>query len=183
MSKTGKITKSEFRKEWGNDKGTFYSHSIEVEGVGVGEISCKEKQPSFLNVGETIEVEVKETEYGNKFKRVMQQKGGFGGKRAPQMMPYLETVRMCKSNAISAMVQVNQAYEKEVITSKDLAVILAFSLGEIKGEIPKWQDEHNNLISRLASVSNAAQDVKVYNPKSVQDIVDRAGKFFKYVIG
>jgi hypothetical protein len=180
MSQKAKIISVTPSGTWNNDKGTFYRQTVTLEGIGQGELNTKEEKPDWLQAGKTIDVQVTEGQYGKRFKRIAPQ-NPFGANN-PQMLPFSEIKRICKTNAISAMVQVNQIYEEKAIKSSDLADIVSFSIGDIRGDIPKWGEQHSDLITRLASVSNAAQDAKMYNIESVTDLVKRAEGFYKYVI-
>lgn len=179
----GKV-ESVVKQTFVDNNGNEY-YTVTIDGKQ-GNYACKGGKEPYFVVGQEqeYEEEVKPDKNGTprtKFKKPYNP-NGFGGFKKKQTIPLDEILRMVKSNAISAMCQVNQAYEKEVITSKDLADVVAFSLGGIAAEIEKWGKEHSDLISRLACINNAAQDVKVYQPKSGKDIVVRAEKFFKYVV-
>jgi len=183
--KVEKVTKQAYVDTNGNE---YYSVTIDGKQ---GNYACKGGKDPYFVVGQEqeYEEEVKPDKNGTprtKFKKPFSGNGFGGGKK--QTLPLNEAKRMCKSNAISAMVQTNQLLvdvpveNRVLIKSSDLAAIVGFTLGTISGEIDKWGEEHNNLISRLASMSNAAQDVKCYDVNSVQDLITRATNFYKYVV-
>lgn len=177
----GKIEKSAFTKEWTGDKGTIYYHLITVNGVE-GQIGSKQKEPSFLAVGQEIEVEVSEGKYGKVFKRVQPQ--GYGGKgRKPIMVKQEEALRMCRSNAIHAMCVVNAAYNEERIKANEIQPIIAFTSENIKGDFEKFGELDQDLTSRLAAVNNAVIQASYKRFNSVEDVLAVARGIYKFVKG
>lgn len=177
----GKIEKSQFTKSWEGPKGTIHYHLITVGGVE-GQIGAKEQNPSFLAVGQEIEVEVTDGKYGKVFKRVQPQ-GGFSGKRKPIMMKQEEAMRMIRSNAIHAMCVVNAAYGEERIKANEIQPIIAFTSENIKGDFEKFSDTDQDLTSRLAAVNNAVIQASYKSFNSVEDVLSVARGIYKYVKG
>jgi hypothetical protein len=172
-----KITKRDFVDQNGNE---YYS--VVINGKE-GSYACKAgKDPYFIQGQEMeYEEEIKPDKNGTprtKFKKPYTP-NAFGGKK--QVMRLTECLRMAKSNAIHAMVSINAVYESEVIKSTELQYLLKFSIGDISADITKWGPEHDDFITRLACVNNAAIDVKVYQPKTGKNIVERAEKFYQYI--
>jgi hypothetical protein len=175
----GKILSQVFKKEWKNDKGTFYSHAINIEGIGEGEINTKEQNPSWLKIGELIEVEVNDGQYGKKFKRVAPQKA-FGGYKKP-VVTVKEATRISKSNAVHAISVVNQTYNEERLSAACLGEISKFTMEGISGEFDKFGEIDQDFTSRLAAVNNAAIQAGYRNYETASDLINIANKIYKYV--
>lgn len=81
MSKTSKITASSYSHSWESQNGTIYDHEIALDNGDSGVIGSKQQDPAFLNVGETLEYEIKPSkgDYPPKITRVTQKPQGGGG--------------------------------------------------------------------------------------------------------
>lgn len=180
----GKITKSEFKKEWPNPKGgIIYFHEIEIDGEHTGQIGSKDKLPKFLNVGEEIEVEVTETEYGKKFKRAKPDfKPNYGGGNK-KVRTYDDIKRGCKGTAIKAAATINKAGGRILIDEDGCNVIARFVLGDIRGDLPKWDaPESEMMMSRQTSIHAAADEFEAHEIATAERLVEVAKEKYQYII-
>lgn len=177
--KVESVEKQDFVDSYGN---LYYNVTIDGKK---GNYSHKPDKSCYFVVGQEqeYEEEVKNDKNGNprtKFKKPYVPFGG-GGKK--QIMPLTECTRIAKSNAVHAVITVNAIYEREVLKGDSLGALVAFSLAGISGDIPKWGEEHNLFISRLAAVNNAAADCKIRQYKDATELINHAEKLYKYVVG
>jgi hypothetical protein len=180
----GKITASKFNKEWENPKGgTLYFHDIEIDGEHKGQIGSKTKEPDFLNVGQEIEVSVTEGKYGNKFKRVTEQKQWGGGNSKKQT--YEETQRMCKMSALKAAAEVNAKHGRVVIDEAGCNIIARFVLGDIRGDLAnKWDDpKAKDMMCRQNALHCSATETEPLAISDANKLVEESEKKYKYIIG
>lgn len=125
--KTSKLRYVSIPKEWKGDKGTFYFFDIELENGDKGNIGSKDQSPSFLKVGESLDYELKETDKGNKIKRVSQQPFNKGGGYKPDTVGI--TVGACLNNAVS-LVSAGKIESKDVEKTASWLIELSFKLKE-----------------------------------------------------
>lgn len=183
----GVIEKSEFKSEWSGKNGVIYYHTLTVDGK-TGEIGAKEKNPQFLSVGQEIEVDVSQGQYGLKFKRVNglggDGKKGFGKKK---VRTYNESLRMAKSTAVKVSSTINSLFDEVVIKVGDLNKITSYVIGDIKGDIDKWDSpEGDEMMIRQMCVHCAAEEIKArdISKENIADsIVDLAKSKYRYIYG
>lgn len=125
--KTSKLKYVSSPKEFTNDKGTFYYFQIELENGDKGSIGSKDQSPSFLKVGESLDYELKETDKGNKIKRVSQQPFNKVGGYKPDSVGI--TVGACLNNAMS-LVAAGKIESKDVEATASWLIELSFKLKE-----------------------------------------------------
>lgn len=182
MKTKSKIVKSSFTKEWDNPKGgIIYFHDLELEDGTKGQIGSKTKEPDFLNVGKEIEVEVTEGKYGNKLKRVVENNFSGGGKT--KVRTFAETKRMCKGTAVKAAATLNKACGEIRIDEQGCNLIANFVIGDIRGDIPKWESpQGEDMISRQTAIHAAADEYEAHQITSAEKLIEVAEVKYKYII-
>jgi hypothetical protein len=178
----GKILSQVFKKEWKNDKGTFYSHAINIEGIGEGEINTKEQNPSWLKIGELIEVEVTEGQYGKRFKRVAPQKGFGGGAPKARVFTQEELISLAKSQAISTLVSLNAKHKIEIIKSTELSVIVDFILSGISGSLTENTDAYYRMNHRIETLRIVSEMSTYKTMEDGKQFMDMVLKTYKYIV-
>jgi hypothetical protein len=178
--KVEKVVKQTFVDNNGNE---YYSVTIDGKQ---GNYACKGGKTPYFIEGQELEYEeeTKPDKNGNprtKFKKPYNPNGFGGGKK--QTMPLSECKRIAKSNAVHAVILINKVKQREHFKGDVLGSLVAFSLGEIKGDIDKWGTEHSDFISRLAALSNAAEAEQYKGYETVEQVIEYADKLYKYVIG
>ena len=172
-----------------SQKNQYWYRTVEFENGDKGSLGSKEENPSWLGVGKPFWYKVVPSEYGDRITREkdpnsQQQQAYSQGKKSggwKNEMEFKEVIHMCRSNAVGAMAKINADYGKEVMSAAGLKTIEQFTQGSISGNIEKWKDEHNLLISRMESVNNASTMAKVKQIKSAEALVGLAENLYKYV--
>lgn len=187
MRISGRITQSEFKKPYEGPKGTIYYHNIMIEGfehpLNVG---AKKENPSHLAVGQQIEVEANESEYGWKCK-VIRENNFSGGKKSfgsSKIRTYDDIKRGCKASAIKAAATINKAHGRVVIDEEGCNVIARYVLGDIRGDIQnKWESpELDDMMSRQTALHAAADEYEVHKISTAEKLVELAQVKYKYII-
>lgn len=185
----GKITQSEFKKEWKGPKGVLYFHDIKVEGFDhVLNVGSKDQNPPHLAVGQQIELEANEGEFGWKGKVIREnnfsggKKGGFG---ASKIRTYDDIKRGCKASAVKAAATINGAFQHTVINEDGCNIIARYVLGDIRGDIQnKWESpELDDMMSRQTALHAAADEYAVHQIEDAEKLVEIAQLKYKYIIG
>ncbi len=162
--------------------GTYYNFMVEFEDGTKGQASSSKTTPSW-KIGEEYEFEVVVNGNYTNIKKMKPANSSFGGGGYKKPMKSITDIkRMVKANAIHALVTINAAYNEERLTGKELAIVEAFTLGGVSGEIEAFGEESSLLASRLAAINNTAISAKYKSFASGQQIVDEATKVYNYVI-
>jgi hypothetical protein len=182
----GKITQSAFKKEWPGPKGITYFHDIKIEGCEhLLNIGAKEKDAKHIAVGQQIEVEANEGEYGWKCKVVREAFTGGGNKGGgfkEKVTSLEELKRMAKGSAVKAAGTVNGIHQHVLIDGKGCNTIAAYVLGDIDGPLLKWDDPKTSLmISRQTALHAAADETTARNIQSVEELIEHATNKYKYI--
>jgi hypothetical protein len=171
-------------KSWDGGAKPMWFHKVVMDNGDEGQITTMSDKPDWLVVGGEIEYSLLTDKKGNpKIKKEYTQNGG-GGKSGGYKKPRLELVdikRMCKSNAVHAVVSVNSTKGSEVLSGKDLATILEFTIGGLTDGIEKFGEDDSLLTSRLSAVNNAAIMAAYKEFKDGKDLVTEATKLFNYI--
>lgn len=165
---------------WNKDGVTFYTHNYAMEDGQKIQANHKSELP--FDKGAEVEYEVTKTheKYGDSGK--VSKPNDFKGKK--YSVAFKEIQRMVRSNAIHAVVSVNDRFGEAVLEGNALSVIEKFTLGDITGDIDKFSEEDSLLTSRLASVNNAAIAAK-YKSSPTDNVLDvlmkEANNYYKYI--
>ena len=168
---------------WNNPKGgVIYYRTYTLEDGNSVNLGAKDEDPKWGQVGAEIEYEEAGTDSkGNpKYRRTPPQ-SGFTKK--PVMQSIKQTKRISRSNALHALAVVNSTYEREVLTSKDLAEIEKFTVGDITGDIEKFSEAGDNHTSRLSAVNNATL-IAGYKPVgNITEFMKIVTAAYGYIVG
>ena len=188
MTVEGKIEKSEFTKPWQmpEGKGTIYYHNLKVEGDDrVFNVGAKKESPDFLSVGKQIKLDVTEGKNGWKAK-VVRENSFSGGGRKP-ILKLVDIKRMCRSNALNLMYEVNKAYagdgKGDRIKSSDLSKVEEFSVAGINADIDKFGEEDSLLTSRLSALNQAAAAAHSKSLNNIDEVLELAKNHYNYIKG
>ena len=181
MMKTAKITEvrlTDYTDQHGNK-----SANIKFDNGDSGLISFKPDNQPQEGTDFEYEIEVKTSKAGKEYNKIKKYKPPFQKGTRNITMSFTNVKRMAKSNAVHAMMQVNSTYNREVIKSNELNTIVAFTLGDISGDIEKFGEESDLLTSRLSSVNNAALSSGYRTINSAAELVKLANWLYGYIIG
>jgi hypothetical protein len=188
MKVKGRITSSEFKKEWKGPKGVLYFHDIKVDGfehtINVG---SKTQSPPHLAVGQQIELEANEGEFSWKGKVIRENNFSGGGKKggfsASKIRTYADIIRGCKASALKAAATINKAHGREEIKEEGCNVIARYVLGDIRGDIQnKWESpELDDMMSRQTALHAAADEYEVHKISTAERLVEIAQVKYKYI--
>jgi hypothetical protein len=190
MKISGKITQSEFKKEWKGPKGVIFFHNIKVEGFDhLINIDGETKNPSELEVGKQIDLEVNEGDFGWKAKNPSRKKPfnsnrGGGNNFKEKTTSLSELKRMAKGSAVKAAGTVNGIHQKVLIDGAGCNIVAKYVLGNIDSDLPKWDAPETSLmISRQTALHAAADETTARNIQSVEELIQHAENKYKYIIG
>ena len=117
--KNSKIESIELKSDFETKFGTMYSHHIKFENGDEGQINTKTSEPNF-KVGDSMDYEITETQYGFKVKRAYMQNNSGGGFNQPNPD---RDARICRQNALTNAVSYYNTCSgitNEVATPKEI---------------------------------------------------------------
>jgi len=175
-----KVTTVEVGKTWESNGNTFITHNYVLEDDTKIQANHKSEKP--IAIGEEVEYEVKRTHetYGDSGS--VKKPGDFkpGGKTI--MQKEYQSKRMCKSNALRAIADMNNAIGTKRFDSDQLKPLVTFTVGDITGDIEKFSIEGDNHTSRLAAVNTTVAMMSTEDYKTIEEVIEMATKLYNYII-